>query len=197
MLVLPSSTVPAARQRATTVASYGATKLDSIFDEHVVRMPSVQKMSLCATGTPVSGPPSPFASVSSAARASARARSAVTVTNALSSGPRRSMRPRKCSVRSRLENLRARRPAASSETVSVCMGRLRRKGWKNGDAHLISLSPFRRFRAVCHATGGEIGERPGSGTITVAASLDDLGHEVKSGGDARRVLLELLALIGL
>ncbi len=38
---------------------------------------------------------------------------------------------------------------------------------------------------------------PGNGTITVAASLDDLGHEVKAGGNARRVLLELLALIGL
>ena len=37
MLVLPSNTVPAARQRATTVASYGAMKLDSILDEHVVR----------------------------------------------------------------------------------------------------------------------------------------------------------------
>ena len=61
MLVLPSSTVPAAFQRSTTVASYGATKFDSIRDPQVVSTPSVQKMSLWAIGTPVSGPPSPRA----------------------------------------------------------------------------------------------------------------------------------------
>ena len=80
----------------------------------------MQKMSLCAIGTPVSGPPSPCARRSSAARASPSARSAVTVTKAFRAGAIRSMRPRKCRVRSRLENRRALRPAASSATVSVC-----------------------------------------------------------------------------
>ena len=70
MLVLPSSTVPADRHRATTVASYGATKVPSMRDPHVVTMPSVQKMSLCAIGTPVNGPPSPRARRASASRAS-------------------------------------------------------------------------------------------------------------------------------
>ena len=53
MFVLPIITQPAALSFVTTVASYGATKLSSIRDPQVVRMPSVQKMSLCAMGTPV------------------------------------------------------------------------------------------------------------------------------------------------
>src|SRR4249920_2855738 len=48
MLVLPSITMPACLSRVTTVASYGATKFDNIREAHVVRTPSVQKMSLCA-----------------------------------------------------------------------------------------------------------------------------------------------------
>src|SRR5512145_2448007 len=116
-------------------------------------MPSVQKMSLWAIGTPVRGPPSPFARRSSARRASSRARSAVTVTKAFSAGPSRSMRPRKCRASSRLENCRAFRPAASSATVSVC-------------------------------------------NDMAQALLDDLGHEVQPGGDARGVALEFLVLVG-
>jgi hypothetical protein len=56
-------------------------KFESIRDPQVVRMPSVQKMSLCTIGTPVSGPPSPRARAASAAAASASARSRVTVMN--------------------------------------------------------------------------------------------------------------------
>src|SRR5678816_2771379 len=37
MFVLPTSTVPASRNRATTSASYGATKCSSIREAHVVR----------------------------------------------------------------------------------------------------------------------------------------------------------------
>ena len=56
MFVLPTSTVPASRSRATTCASYGATKFASIREPHVVRRPAVISTSLCAIGMPVSGP---------------------------------------------------------------------------------------------------------------------------------------------
>ena len=55
MFVLPSMTTPACASRSTTVASYGATKFDSIREPQVVRTPSVQKMSLWTSGRPVSG----------------------------------------------------------------------------------------------------------------------------------------------
>ena len=53
--------------------------------EHaVVRTPAVQNKSLMPSGTPSSGPPSPFASRASDARAMSRARSGVSSTKALS-----------------------------------------------------------------------------------------------------------------
>src|SRR5882757_4188451 len=55
ILVLPSITVPASLSRSTTAASYGATKFDNIREAQVVSTPSVQKMSLCASGTPSKG----------------------------------------------------------------------------------------------------------------------------------------------
>src|SRR5262245_15427625 len=55
MFVLPSMTTPACDRRSTTVASYGAMKFDNIFEPHEVSTPSVQKMSLCTSGRPVSG----------------------------------------------------------------------------------------------------------------------------------------------
>src|SRR5687767_2906825 len=61
MFVLPSVTAPAAFRRSTTCASYGETKLESIFEPQVDSQPLVQKMSLCASGTPVSGPARPAA----------------------------------------------------------------------------------------------------------------------------------------
>ena len=67
MLVLPSSTVPAALSRATTVASYGGRQPSRIFEPQVVGTPSVTTTSLSATGTPASGPAAP-AGVDSAAR---------------------------------------------------------------------------------------------------------------------------------
>src|SRR5215510_787606 len=84
MFVLPSVTMPAALSFSTTVASYGDTKLSSMREPQVVRTPRVQKMSLCASGRPVSGPAWPEASATSAALAWARAESGVTVTKALS-----------------------------------------------------------------------------------------------------------------
>src|SRR5208283_1606024 len=55
-----------------------------ICEHAVVRTPSVQKRSLMPSGSPSSGPPSPFASRASAVRAMARARSGVSNTKALS-----------------------------------------------------------------------------------------------------------------
>src|SRR3954452_13061577 len=45
-VVLPMTTAPAARNRSTTVASYGGLQPSRIRDEHVVGMPRVQKLSL-------------------------------------------------------------------------------------------------------------------------------------------------------
>src|SRR5947207_9962728 len=42
-LVLPTTTAPAARNRSTTVASYGGHQPSRIFEEHVVGTPRVQK----------------------------------------------------------------------------------------------------------------------------------------------------------
>src|SRR5690349_14559709 len=66
MFVLPTSTVPAAFRPCTTCASYGAVKLSSMRDPHVVRRPAVISTSLCATGMPASGGASPRASAASA-----------------------------------------------------------------------------------------------------------------------------------
>src|SRR3954470_16855669 len=98
MLVLPSVTMPAALSFSTTVASYGDTKLSSMREPQLVRTPDVQKMSLCASGSPVSGPADPEAKVDSATFACARADSAVTVMKELSDGCDASMRASKLFV---------------------------------------------------------------------------------------------------
>ena len=54
MLVLPRIGRPAARSRATTVASYGGTQPSRIREPHVVGSPSVASTSLTAIGTPSS-----------------------------------------------------------------------------------------------------------------------------------------------
>ena len=99
------------------VSPYDATKFESMRDPQLVRIPFVQKMSLCASGTPVSGPPSPRAMRASARRASASARSPVTVTKALSAGLARSIRSRKWRVTSTLEYSRALSPRPISVAV--------------------------------------------------------------------------------
>ena len=55
-LVLPTGTAPARRRRTTTDASYGGRQVSRIFDEQVVGIPRVHRLSLRATGTPASGP---------------------------------------------------------------------------------------------------------------------------------------------
>src|SRR5206468_7512158 len=83
MLVLPRFTAPAALKRSITCASYGPTKFESIFEPQVVRQPFVTKMSLCATGIPISGFASAFAIRSSGACGWARLFSDSVVMNAL------------------------------------------------------------------------------------------------------------------
>src|SRR6266571_7522385 len=65
MFVFPSITSPASLSRVMTLASYGGRKPSSILEPAVVGTPAVQITSLIAAGTPVSGVPSPRASVSS------------------------------------------------------------------------------------------------------------------------------------
>ena len=60
ILVLPKLTAPASLNFLTTVASYGATKLWSILEPHVVSQSSAQKISFCAIGIPVNTSPSPL-----------------------------------------------------------------------------------------------------------------------------------------
>ena len=57
MFVLPSSRAPASVSLRTAVAVYGGRYPSRIRDPAVVSMPSVQKMSLTAIGTPASGAP--------------------------------------------------------------------------------------------------------------------------------------------
>src|SRR5690349_12115337 len=76
MFVLPSVTIPDAFSFSTTVASYGDTKLSSMREPQLVRTPLVQKMSLCASGSPVSGPAEPSFKAASARTACAMAESA-------------------------------------------------------------------------------------------------------------------------
>src|SRR5215510_463799 len=72
--VLPIGTAPAATTRSTTVAEYGGRHPARIFDEHVVGIPRVHRLSFSAMGTPASGPgSSPRATAASTAAAASRA----------------------------------------------------------------------------------------------------------------------------
>src|SRR5580658_9699972 len=94
-------------------------KFPSMREPQVVRTPSVQNRSLCAIGTPASGPPRPAASSRSAAAACASAGSRSTEMNAFSACWLASMRCKSAPVSSTLENLRARNPAASAVRPSL------------------------------------------------------------------------------
>src|SRR5688500_18879549 len=86
-------------------------------EPQVVRSARVQRMSLCATAMPVSGPAAPRARCSSARRAAARARDSSTLMNAFNSRCAR-MRARHCPVSSTAEILPAASAAESSVTVA-------------------------------------------------------------------------------
>jgi hypothetical protein len=84
MFVLPRIGMPAARNRAVTVASYGDVQPSRIFDPQVVGMSVVANTSLSASGTPASGDgrSSPAATAASILAASASALSPATCRNA-------------------------------------------------------------------------------------------------------------------
>src|ERR1700756_5192004 len=84
MLVLPRIGMPAARNRAVTVASYGERQPSRILDPQVVGMSIVVNTPLSASGTPASadGSRSPAATALSTAAAAASAWSAATCRNA-------------------------------------------------------------------------------------------------------------------
>src|ERR1700734_243784 len=87
--------------------------------EHaVVRTPSVQNKSLMPSGKPSSGPPCPFASRASDARAMSRARSGVSSTKALSARAS-AMAARCASASSIAENSLLRRPSRACASVSA------------------------------------------------------------------------------
>src|SRR4026209_1796959 len=87
-------------------------------EPQVVRSVRVHRMSLCATGIPASGPPSPLARRSSARRAASRLCEGSTVMNALRSRCA-SMRARQSCVSSRAEIFLAASAAESSVTVEL------------------------------------------------------------------------------
>ena len=99
-LPFPTITAPDSCNLSATWALYGGTKFSSIFEQHVVRMPLVHRLSLSIIGTPSSGPSLPGPRLSSDARASAIASSPVTVTNALTLSSTLSMRSRTAFVNS-------------------------------------------------------------------------------------------------
>ncbi len=80
LLSLPSMTAPAAQRLAPTVLSYVGLKSSRIFEQAVVRMPSVQKRSLLPMGRPSRGRASPFLKRASLSFACASACSGVTST---------------------------------------------------------------------------------------------------------------------
>src|SRR5882724_12448623 len=73
LLSLPSITAPSRHRFDVMVDSYVGVKSSRIFEHAVVRTPLVQNRSLMPSGMPSSGPPSPFCSFASDARAIARA----------------------------------------------------------------------------------------------------------------------------
>lgn len=103
-LVLPRVMAPAFRSRSTTRWSRPGTRSAKIGEPDVVRMPAVSCRSLCATGSPCSGPTgSPAAIRSSASDACSSAWSATSVTIAFTAGLTRSIRSRWAVTTSRAE----------------------------------------------------------------------------------------------
>ena len=101
VLVLPSSTPPAAASRSATAPSWVGTLCSKNLEPKVVRRPAVGSRSLMEYGDAVQGAEQLAARArASAARACSRARSAVTVRKAFSFGLSRSIRASTASVTS-------------------------------------------------------------------------------------------------
>ena len=115
MFVLPRVITPARFIRSITRSSVSGTKSARLGEPKVVRIPAVRWLSLCATGSPCSGPAnSPRAASSSCAAACSSACSAVSVTIALTRGLSSSTRSRWALTTSRALTCLARSIAASS-----------------------------------------------------------------------------------
>ena len=115
LVVLPSMIPPASRSRRTNGGSTSGTRVAKMCEPDMVRMPFVRLRSLIEYGRPWSGPSgAPCITASSASRASASARSAVTVQKALSAGFRRARRASTACVSSTGESFLARISPTSS-----------------------------------------------------------------------------------
>src|SRR5262245_62057578 len=143
-------------------------------------------MSLCATGIPVSGPPSPRPIRSSARRACARLFSGSTVMKAFSVPCARSIRSRYARVSSTLETSFAARAAPSSLRVAV--------GVRKGKARL--LNDFRNEVQVCFNLGGDRleGQVPidlGARVLPeVQGQVPRVGHRLDAAGVSGLQLLD-------
>src|SRR3989441_70537 len=121
VLVFPRTSAPAARRRATAIASSSGTWSAKSREPPVVVSPRVKRTSLIETGTPWSGPSgSSFVTAISASRAAARTCSAATTQNAFSTGLIASIRDRTASVTSIGESFLARtRPEISMADCQI------------------------------------------------------------------------------
>src|SRR5438552_6148238 len=138
VLVLPRSTAPAARSRATDTASSPGTRCSWIVDPNVVRSCAVWMTSLTTNGTPSSGRGrSPAPRRRSHSAASSRARG-LTVQTALTAGLSRAIRSRNA----RVTSVALRRLPATSAASSVADFRT------TSSLTCASLAPRRRPRAA-------------------------------------------------
>src|ERR1700687_2568069 len=126
-LVLPIMIAPAARMRATTVASFSGTFVLSFCKPAVVTTPAVSKMSLTVNGTPCRGPTEPpRATWRSAARACTNALWPSVRTTAFSLGLTAPICSR-CALTTSSEETRPVRIALASHVAEAPMTFLRRR----------------------------------------------------------------------
>src|SRR3990172_332265 len=155
-------------------------------------MPRVQKMSLCASGIPASGPPSPLARRASARRASARLRASSTVMKAFSSPFSPAIRSRNIRVSSTEETFPAARAAESSATLALCrlLNDLRhqvkapfdRRGDRLEELALVRFRDGVRPQPLRHARFRvqRMGHRLDPGSVHGAHLVDQAEHAVEA-----------------
>src|SRR5580698_9212746 len=181
MLVLPMRTAPALRSRCVIVDSYGGTQPSRILDPQVVGIPLVVNRSLTATGTPASAPSgSPAARLRSTSRACARASSAATCRNALTSPSTAPIRSRCACVTSAAETSPAVIAAASSAAVFLISSFISPASFLDQDPRDLEPLKFDRGRAGQRLLGGQAGDG-----LVGAVDVDQAGR-VRGGRDAVR-----------
>src|SRR5580700_3465061 len=155
--------------------------------EHAVaRTPSVQNKSLMPSGRPSSGPPCPFASRASDARAMSRARFGVSSTKALSTRAL-SMAVRCASASSAAENCLARRPSRACASVGAVRSLIR---WS--DRHTKkgfwpqALPPYRALPASARPNRpASATAAPGNRQTAFPPPLDRRGSAIPCSRDKR------------